>query len=285
MNLTGCTYFDPIKPSLCENVIKKSETDTLKVYITKEKNYYLTRIWVRNPYNQLKKYDSPKYGRELYKPKDLLEMAIENNNLSDKLIIGFNASGFYLRDEFDVKTVKKYPEYDKTSVGTIIMTEGVLVRNWYDKAYKTWFITGIDKNNKLRVFTDLKAKTLAEINDKINWSNKVLKSGIKNTFTFAAPLIENGIRSKIITSMPSTAKEVNRQAICQINDNNFVIITGTELKRKDLINIMLKLKCETGVNLDGGGSIALLYKDGLNKSIETIIGNERDLTEVAYFTE
>ena len=47
---------------------------------------------------------------------------------------------------------------------------------------------------------------------------------------------------------------------------------------------MLNLKCQTGTNLDGGGSIALLYKDK-NSSIQTIIGNGRSLTEVGYFSE
>ena len=52
-----------------------------------------------------------------------------------------------------------------------------------------------------------------------------------------------------------------------------------------LIDIMLSLGCHTGTNFDGGGSIALLYKDKNSQSIETIVGNKRALTEVGYFTE
>jgi len=48
---------------------------------------------------------------------------------------------------------------------------------------------------------------------------------------------------------------------------------------------MLKLNCQTGTNLDGGGSIALLYKSKSTNNIETIIGGGRALTEVGYFTE
>jgi len=85
--------------------------------------------------------------------------------------------------------------------------------------------------------------------------------------------------------MPSSTSYKNRQAICQVNKNNFVLITGEDLNREDLINIMLDLNCETGTNLDGGGSIALLYKSKNSSSVETVIGNNRSLTEVAYFSE
>ena len=70
-----------------------------------------------------------------------------------------------------------------------------------------------------------------------------------------------------------------------VNSNNFVLITGSNLTREKLIDIMLDLKCETGTNLDGGGSIALLYKRKNSSTVETVIGNNRSLTEVAYFSE
>ena len=85
--------------------------------------------------------------------------------------------------------------------------------------------------------------------------------------------------------MPSPGSSLNRQAICQIDTNNFILITGSNLSRQDLINIMLKYNCKTGTNFDGGGSIALLYKGSNSQTIETIVGNRRSLTEVGYFTE
>ena len=48
---------------------------------------------------------------------------------------------------------------------------------------------------------------------------------------------------------------------------------------------MLNLNCQTGTNLDGGGSIALLYQPSGSTSISTITGNGRSLTEVGYFSE
>ena len=279
------SFLVPIKPSIGENIIKQAETDKLKVYITKKDSYYITRIWAYNPHKQLSKFDSPDYGNTLYTPGKLLQMAINTNNFNDKLLVGFNASGFYLKDTYDASSVAKYSAYNKTSVGTLVITNGKVIRNAYDKAYKTWFVAGVDSDNILRIFTDSVTSTSSEINSKKQWAQEVINSGIRNTFTFASPLVINGIASNVTTSMPSVSAKLNRQAICQVNTNNFVLITGSNLNRNDLINIMLDLNCQTGTNLDGGGSIALLFKDKSSDKIETIIGNGRSLTEVGYFSE
>ncbi len=275
----------PIKPSSNEKIVKMGETDTLKVYITKKDSYYITRVWARDPYHQLNKFDSPEYGSKLYRPKNLLEKARAKYNLNNQLLVGFNASGFYLKDTYDASSVSKYSKYNKTSVGTLVITNGKVIRNAYNKAYKTWYTLGIDSNNKLRLFVDKKASINNEINNKKTWADNVISSGIRNTFTFASPLIENGKKSGTTTNMPSLNSRVNRQAICQINDNNFALITGKNLNRADLQNIMLGLNCETGTNLDGGGSIALLFQARGSNTIDTIIGNSRDLPEVGYFSE
>ena len=262
-------------------IIKQEDTDTLKVTIRKVNSYYLTQVWVKDPYNQLNKYDSHQYGRNLYKPGTLLSYAVSQRGLSNKLVVGFNASGFYLRDTYDAASVNYYAPYDRTSVGTLVITNGQVVRNAYDKAYKTWFIAGVDRSGTLQIYTDAKSNDAAS---KKSWSEGVI-SNIRNTFTFASPLVMNGQASNITTSMPASGSAVNRQAFCQIDNNNFLLITGAGLTRQDLINIMLSANCQTGTNFDGGGSIALLYKSKNSNGIETIIGNGRSLTEVGYFSE
>jgi len=262
-------------------IVKKEESDTLKVTISKANSYYISQIWVKDAYNQLNKYDSPQYGNTLYKPGNLLANAISSNGLNNKIVIGFNASGFYLKDTYDAASVNYYPPYNKTSVGSLVITNGKVVRNAYDKAYKTWFIAGVDKSNTLQIYTDEKSNNASA---KKQWSEKVISS-IRNTFTFASPLVINGQASNITTSMPSGNSSLNRQAICQVDSNNFVLITGSNLNRNNLIDIMLKLNCKTGTNFDGGGSIALLYKDKNSNNIQTIVGGGRALTEVGYFTE
>ena len=263
------------------SVIKQEQTDTLKVSIYKANTYYVTKIWVKNPYLQLNKYDSPNYGSSLYRPGDLLRRAVSEGNLSSKVVIGFNASGFYLKDTYDNASVQAYPAYDKTSVGSLVITNGRVVRNAYQHAVKTWYIAGVDQSNRLRIFED--AKTSDSVAKKA-WSKSVIGT-IRNTYTFASPLVENGTASSRTTSMPSPSSKLNRQAICQVDTHNFVLITGSNLSRDDLINIMLQNNCQTGTNFDGGGSIALLFKSRNSTSIEAIVGNGRSLTEVGYFSE
>ncbi len=273
---------EAITPSSSDNVIRKAETSTLKVYIIKKGSTYITKIWAADPYKQLNKFDSPQYGKNLYRPKVLLEKAMNSKNLGNKLLIGFNASGFYLANVYDKASVSKYPAYDKTSVGTLVITDGKVVRNAYSKAYKTWFTAGVNPNGELLVFTDAKESNSST---KKKWADTVINSKIRNTFTFASILVKDGKKSNVTTSMPSVNSAKKRQAICQVNKNNFVLITGTSLNREKLITLMLNEKCTIGTNFDGGGSIALLYKAPNSSKIEAILGNGRALTEVGYFSE
>ncbi len=286
-SVTDKSYYPAILPNQSENVIYKGETNTLKVYVTKESSYYITRVWAKDPYNQLNKFDSPEYGSKLYRPSSLLSKANSKYNLTDELLIGFNASGFYLKDTYDASSVSKYAKYNKTSVGTLVITNGKVIRNVYNKAYKTWFIMGVDKNNKMRIFEDSKASTTAEINKKKAWSEEVINSGIRNTYTFAAPIIIDGKKTNITTSMPDTSNNTpkNLQIFCQVNDNNFILVTAVDTKRSTVINRLLQLNCQTATNLDGGGSIALLYKDKNSNTIKKIVGDGRSLPEVGYFSE
>ncbi|MBP5678896.1 MAG: phosphodiester glycosidase family protein [Bacilli bacterium] len=262
-------------------LVKQENKETLKVSIYKVNTYYITEIWVKNAYLQLNKYDSPNYGSSLYRPGDLLSKAVSQDNLSNKLVVGFNASGFYLKNTYDNASVQAYPAYDRTSVGSLVITNGRVVRNAYSHAVKTWYIAGVDTSNRLQIYEDAATK---DASAKKAWSESVI-GNIRNTFTFASPLVTNGQASSVTTSMPSPGSSLNRQAICQIDYNNFILITGSNLSRQDMINIMLNYHCQTGTNFDGGGSIALLYKGSGSSNIETIIGNRRSLTEVGYFTE
>lgn len=279
-------FFDVIKPNNNENIIYNGESETLKFYITKKGSYYLTYVWARNPYMQLNKFDSPEYGVNLYTPKNLLSKANTKYNLTNKLMLGFNASGFYLKETYDASSVSKYSKYDKTSVGTIVITDGKVIRNAYDKAYKTWYTIGINKENKMLVFTDLKTETSNEINNKKVWANSVINSGIRNTFTFAAPIILNGKKTGITTSMPGGYNDSKGlQMICQINDNNFLLFTSTNATRNSGITEFLNHGCQTAMNLDGGGSVGLLYKAKGTNEITKVVGGGRALPEVGYFTE
>lgn len=271
---------DPIVATSGGQTVKQESTDTLKITIEKISTYYLTRVWMKNPYTQLGKYDSPQYGQTLYRPSVLMQYALNSKGLGGKLVVAFNASGFYLRNTYDDASVRAWAGYDKTSTGTLVITDGKVVRNAYQYAVKTWYTYGVDQNNRLQIYVDAKA----DASTKQAWSQSVIGK-IRNTFTFHGPLVQNGARAADVNTMPSPGSALKRQALCQVDTSNFILITGTNLTANNLVSIMLANKCQTGVNLDGGGSIALLYKGKNSSSIETIIGNGRAVPEIGYFTE
>lgn len=287
-SITDKRYQEPIKPSANENVIFTADTDTLKAYIIKKNSYYLTRIWVMDAYTQFNKAASPSYGNDLYKPMDLVNNDINNKKLQNKAIVGFNTSGFYLKGNYDSASVDKYPAYNKTAVGTIIINDGRLIRNAYNKAFKQWYIMGINKDNQMVIFEDNPASTELEINNKLTWSQTVINSGIRNTFNFAGPVILNGKKlSTFSQSMPDplNKSKLALQLICQINDNNFALFTSSSEIREIAINEFLNIGCKTATNLDGGGSIALFYKAKNATNFTRVIGANRALPEIGYFNE
>ena len=285
----GLMVYEPIMPDDGERVIKQEETNTLKVYITKTDTYFLTRIWALNPYEQLNKKNAEPYGNTLTRPKALLEKEIKDKGIGGELIVGFNASGFYLRDTYDASSVNYYGGYDKTSVGTLVITDGQVIRNQYEKGdLLTWFIMGVDPDNQMVVFIDKKMRETNK-SEKKAWSESVINSGIRNTYTFAAPVILEGKKTNYDnhnSRMPGdNVSKKGLQLICQINNNNFVLFTSSNESRNTAINLFMDLGCQTAVNLDGGGSVALLYKASGSSTIETIVGNGRNLPEVGYFSE
>ena len=298
LSKTNCTiivkvnwneYFKPEKPLAGENVTKIEETETLKVYVTEASTYYLTRIWAKNPYMQFSKQDAKPYGKTRKIPSKLLENAIDERNLSNKLVLGFNASGFYLAGQYDADSVNYNSSYDQTSVGTLLITNGSVIRNAYSKGdLKTWFITGIDKNNKMVIFEDTKFSQ-TNANEKKAWADRVIASGIRNTYTFSAPIILDGKEAPYKPSysrMPgSNYEKIGLQLFCQINENNFALFTTSNETRNKGINVLLSIGCQTAVNLDGGGSIALLFKPSNSTQIQKVVGNRRSLPEAAYISE
>ena len=283
------TYYEPILPPSGETIVKSETTDSLIINITKKDNYYLTRIWAIDPCNQLNKRDAEPYGSKLERPSVLLKKEMEEKGLQGQLMLGFNASGFYLKDTYDPVNVNRVPAYNKTSVGTLVITNGKVVRNFYEKGdITTWFISGIDRNNQFVVYVD---KKISETNsaEKKAWSEEIINSGVRNTLTFAAPVILNGEKTNYSNKnsrMPGdNASNKGLQMMCQINDNNFVLFTSSSSNRNKAIAEFMNMGCKTAVNLDGGGSVALLFKSRSSNTFEKIVGDGRNLPEAAYFGE
>ena len=72
--------------------------------------------------------------------------------------------------------------------------------------------------------------------------------------------------------------------------NNFIFITNNDGSRengfsfKGMAEYMVSLGCQTGFNLDGGGSTTLLVKNK-GASPNTLVGNKRKVADILYFHE
>ena len=242
-------------------------------------NYAMTHVWVKDPSLQMRTAVSSTY-RPLANKKlssEIINNEISNKNLSGKAMIGIDA----------------------TSVPQIAIYEGNVIWNKtgtdIGEEESLNYIYGLDSNNKIRYFK-LKQH---DVNYNKNILNQILSSGIKYSFSFRPALVANGKSLKSEYSSLSICNGKNaRQALCQIDKNNYLIITntGTQIvdypsdERKygftcdELKDIFLKNKCQNAVSLDGGGSIVLFYKKRTN-NVTYRKDSTREKVDVLYFVE
>ena len=264
--------------------ITRYSSKTLKYWIEKpNSNYVVTHIWVKDAYNQMKTAINKKLG-VLETGKTILNNEIKSKSYNKKGLIAVNASGFLMTSK------EPHIAYDKswafTSHAPVIIVDGKIVRNLATKNLPNdiYPIYGLKSNGYLSYFNLNGGENEIENNKKVIES--ALNDGIKYTFSFTPILVLNG---KVNST--STSNNI-RQALCQIDRNNFVIVTNinpTTNRRagfsfKDLAEYMVKLNCQTAFNLDGGGSVNLYYKKSSNDLIKVNASN-RKIFDMLYFVE
>lgn len=263
-------YEKPIAPSE-SNVIKKIDTDTLKVWVEKYQNYYTTHIWAQDPYKQFKSAIPENFGSSLSLSQDMLKKEISKRSLQNKAIIAINASGFS----------------GNYGLSPITIVDGNILRNLTtgyvsSSEYRTY---GLKKDGNLGHY-DFKVGSNLTYNK--NQAQSIINAGILYTFSFTPRLV---INSKLISGLH--AGNNTRQGFCQIDKNNFIFITNTTgtsnrssgFSFESLGNYMIRLGCHTGFNLDGGGSTSLMYQDKNSTNITTLVNTTRKVADIIYFHE
>ena len=138
-------------------------------------------------------------------------------------------------------------------------------------------------------------KTLPSANR--NLTANIQSDGVKYTFGFSPPLVVNGKKSESLSG--DILNELNiRQGICQIDKNNFIIMTNTftstAQSNRDrgftyqfMIDNMISYGCLSGYNMDGGGSTSYYYKaKGTSTATKYPTAHtNRLLTDMLYFVE
>ena len=105
-----------------------------------------------------------------------------------------------------------------------------------------------------------------------------------------ASFISDGVMSTFGHSnslSPKNYKDVdktNRTVICQVNKNNFVLVSGSGVPEKIAYDVNRMTGGAACYNLDGGGSRKLYYKSQ-GSSIIKRFGGSRAIPDMIYFVE
>ena len=264
-----------------KSVIASYSSDTLKYWIEKPNtNYTVTHIWVKDAYNQMNVAVNTNMGT-LETTKTMVDNTISKYGYSKKGMVAINASGFIMSAGDSYENYVK--AYRLSSRAPVIFVRGNLVRDFtsYSLPNAMYPVYGLKKNGYLASYSFGGGSGSVSNNKKVLAQMK--SDGIRNTASFPPVLVSN------YKAVSSATDHNLRQAICQIDRNNFVIVTNVTSRAagwnfKDLSSYMVSLNCRTGYNLDGGGSINLYYKKN-SSSLSSVTTSGRRIADILYFVE
>jgi len=276
------TIYAYIEPS--GDTVKDFKSDTLKYKIIKKNNYYETHIWAKDPYNQMRtglRFPFP----QLSTVESLVPYVSKRLNFTSKAMIAFNASGF-VSDQFSTQFISANRGWRNSSETAIVVHEGKVLRNFTNQVYpdREVYTYGLKKDGYMAYYKISPGnKNNMANNQKL--AQKLIDDGVKYTYGFHPLLTING-QKKTNDNSPNI-----RQALCQIDKNNFVFLTnissnrGIGLSFSRMADIFNSMGCIYGVNLDGGGSTSLYYKNRGTDKATAVRSSSRADADMVYFVE
>ncbi len=251
------------------SIIKTAISDTLRVTIEKKSGYFLTKMWIKDPSSQIRKIVTSGWGSYFETLATMTNREIVSKNLINNIVIAINGSGWHTPD-VDYKEGHTY-----TSYGTFVMSHGKVIKNANtDNAYPSHGYYVINGNGNLQVFNDIKS-------NRLNLYKDIINARPKDTFAFRLGAIVDNHQVTV-----SDGSSAVRQMFCQIDKNNFVILTtSSSISIYNGAVILKNLGCRIGVNLDGGSSTGLAFKQAGANTVSSITGGGRKIADVLYITE
>ena len=241
---------------------------------SRQKRYTLTNIWLEDPYNQIR----VAHPSKSMSPIEIINSEIKTYGLQSKGLIAMNAS---VNSSSGLPGIPLVLDTGKDGKTKILKNTGKT---------SVYTIYGITKEGYLKTYTansTLKDRALAD--------------GLKYTFGFYPVLINN--YKYDAASVAARLKVEDKKApdiklaVCQIDKNNFAIITSWNfstdlsdrrtygLTHEELGDIMLGLKCKTGINLDGGSSVTYMYKKSSDSISYIRKSTKPDRPDILYFAQ
>ena len=141
----------------------------------------------------------------------------------------------------------------------------------------------MDGNSKLKYIPKLGNYSSSE-RKKI--FQEVIDSGARNTIHFRPVLIYNG-QAMTLDSKFKNMEADRKQALCQIDTNNFILATSTssgKITYPNFVKKLLNLGCKTAFEFDGGGSTSLFFKKSSQSGFTKITAGRNNST-MMFFTE
>ena len=281
----------PIVPA---SATYKYEGSTFKYYVVNKGSYYLTYIWMVDPANQIRKLEAntAKYGKVLKDSEitgglnrapvgEMMNSYISKGLIpTNKAAIGYNASGFYVQGAWNPPSAY----YNNRSSSWLVITDGIITRSRTDDNTNTnSLMVAIDGDGNLKVYDGGISKA-----DRDKTVSQMKADNVRNTWSFAPLLISNGQRKPW-----GSNESAKRQGICQVNANNYIMLTATgSMKIDDVGDIFATLGCKTAFNLDGGGSTSMFIKNPGATTANKIVCSDgsthtacRSIVEGIYFVE
>lgn len=261
------------------DVIYQEDTETLKVKIVNDRGVILSYIWAKDPSRQLFK----NYGNA--KPIDIMNDAVRRNGLEGKIVVGFNASPpvspKYLPEW------SRIPEYRYREPSPLMISNGQVLVNDPAKDTRGKYLYWLDGNSTL-CFSE---KTLDQytVEERRSLYQRVIDSGARNTMIWRPVLIAN--RQALPLSkefLTKTAGNKRKQALCQLDSHNFIVVTGSSKGMMDYPHFqryLIDLGVVTAVEFDAGGSSTVMYKPKNSPTMKKLVGGGRTLSMMMYFTE
>ncbi len=252
---------------------KEYNSDTFKYWVeysnsqaasVGSSDIYISHIWMKDPRKQIKVAlaGGTTFGNKM--PRDIMANEVNRLGLSSKGLLAVNASFFY------DSNVPGWGTYQSTYV---IIHEGKWLRDDADKDFGSgkaiYSAMGLTKYGTLNYYGMAPGEKVAS-------RNRMRVEGVKYSTAAVASVKSNNAESK----------QLHRTMVCQIDWNNYAVITANGISGISAANVAYnKLGCKKLIQLDGGGSITLLYKDKSNSIISSTIVSDRYMSDMLYFVE
>ncbi len=260
------------------NVVFQQDTDTLKVKIVDDHGMILAYVWAADPVHQLRKF----YMNA--KTEDIMKAAVANNGLKDKLVIGFNCSP-PCNDKY-CSGWNKHSRYRLKEPSPLLITNGEVLANEPNDVYAGMYIYWMDGAGWLHA-TD---RTLDQytVDERRSLYQSIIDSGASNTAIWR-PILIRDYQPVPFTEkfLKKTGWRQKKHALCQIDANNFIVVTSSNKGLMDYPQFqryLLGLGVRTAIEFDAGASSSFMYKArGAEKFYKFVSG--RPNTTMMYFTE